>query len=293
MTTAMHYHLAKFAGKPFAIIPTITTRLSGKVRLPSCRVAGVLNMACPYTNECSDDLLSAMADYLKDFHKGKKLSFADMPQVTPFAQVMGKICSNKQERTSFHVPLSRFSSHDEYVASLPKNIYKNIRKAYNHLKTDGKTMELRRFDHSNMPDNAYMQSLWKLYFMRKTIWRHKKSSVLTKWMNGVKSIAETYSGCASRSLKALRAAELYVMEIDSKPAAFMIVYRHRSHLLMPKLAIDTDFGRYSPGILLILEASRIWISEGIADFDMCRGDERYKKEMGGINEPLCRIDCKL
>lgn len=87
--------------------------------------------------------------------------------------------------------------------------------------------------------------------------------------------------------------KVYVLEIDGTPAAFMIVYRHHNRLLMPKLAIDTTFSRYSPGILLILEASKMWIDEGIADFDMCRGDERYKKEMGGINEPLCRIDKRL
>ena len=90
------------------------------------------------------------------------------------------------------------------------------------------------------------------------------------------------------SLRQLPSAELYVLEIDHQPASFMIVYRHRDHLLMPRLAIDTSFGRYSPGILLILEAAKRWMTEGVVDFDMCRGDERYKKEMGGINEPLCR-----
>ena len=36
------------------------------------------------------------------------------------------------------------------------------------------------------------------------------------------------------------------------------------------------------------------MTEGVVDFDMCRGDEkRYKKEMGGINEPLCRIETRV
>ena len=70
----------------------------------------------------------------------------------------------------------------------------------------------------------------------------------------------------------------------------MIVYKHRNHLLMPKLAIDSSYSRYSPGILMIMEAVKEWLNEGIVDFDLCRGDERYKKEVGGINEPLCRID---
>lgn len=101
------------------------------------------------------------------------------------------------------------------------------------------------------------------------------------------------SGCATASLRQLPCAELYVLEIDHQPASFLIVYRHRDHLLMPRLAIDTSFGRYSPGILLILEAAKRWMTEGVVDFDMCRGDERYKKEMGGINEPLCRIETRV
>ena len=251
--SAMRYHLVRLDGRPFAIIPTLVTRLSKKVRIPSCRVAGVLNISCPYTGEWDGEMTAAIAGYIETAHKGMKISFADVPMAAPFAGVMKRIGGELKERTSYHVPLDGFESHEDYVASLNKNIYKNIRKAYNHLKTDSKRMELKVYRRGD----------------------------------------ETCSGCANRSLKTLDAAELYVLHIDDQPAAFMIVYRHRNHLLMPKLAIDTSFSRYSPGILLILEASKRWIDEGVADFDMCRGDERYKKEMGGQNEPLCRIDKRL
>lgn len=49
--SAMRYHLVRLDGRPFAIIPTLVTRLSKKVRIPSCRVAGVLNISSPYTRE--------------------------------------------------------------------------------------------------------------------------------------------------------------------------------------------------------------------------------------------------
>ncbi len=290
LTTEMSYDLVLLNGKPFAVIPMAITRMSKKTRIPSCRVAGVLNMSCPYVEECSEDVISSIAAYIRSRHKGLKLSFADVPQVAPLSKVMVKICSSVKERSSYHVPLSEFATHDEYVSSLHKNIYKNIRKSYNHLKTDDKTIELKHFRGTDMPSDAYLMELWKLYFRRKMAWRHKKISWLSMVANNVKAMLETSLGCASRSLKLLSVAELYVLEIDHRPAAFMIVYRHRNHLLMPKLAIDTSFSRYSPGILLILESSKEWIEEGVADFDMCRGDERYKKEMGGINEPLCRID---
>lgn len=291
--SAMRYHLVRLDGRPFAIIPTLVTRLSKKVRIPSCRVAGVLNISCPYTGEWDGEMTAAIAGYIETAHKGMKISFADVPMAAPFAGVMKRIGDELKERTSYHVPLDEFESHEDYVASLNKNIYKNIRKAYNHLKTDSKRMELKVYRRGGMPDDGYMRSLWKLYLRRKMAWRHRKTGAMSEIGIRLKAMYETCSGCANRSLKTLDAAELYVLHIDDQPAAFMIVYRHRNHLLMPKLAIDTSFSRYSPGILLILEASKRWIDEGVADFDMCRGDERYKKEMGGQNEPLCRIDKRL
>lgn len=213
LTTAMRYDLVRVGGRPFAILPMAVTRSSKKARIPSCRVGGVLNMVCPYPYEGHEEVMEAIAAHLRSSCQGMTLSLADVPCCTALARIMPTLSPNPIERTSFHVPLSQFASHEAYVASLPKNIYKNIRKAYNHLTTDGKTMELKVFDHD--------------------------------------------------------------------------------HLLMPRLAIDTSFGRYSPGILLILEAAKRWMTEGVVDFDMCRGDERYKKEMGGINEPLCRIETRV
>lgn len=293
LTATINYDLVLLDDKPFAIIPMVVTRLSKKARIPSCRVAGVLNMACPYVDDCSDEIKSAIVRWFIDKHRGIKLSFADIPEITPLGKIVEMFGVDVKDRTSYHVPLSQFATHDEYVSSLHKNIYKNIRKAYNHLKTDGKDIELKHFDKHNMPARNYMYALWKLYFKRKMAWRHKRISMLSTVVNSLKSVMETTFGCATQSLKKLDATEIYVLEIDHAPAAFMIVYRHRRHLLMPKLAIDTVYSRYSPGILLILEATKEWMSEGIVDFDMCRGDERYKKEMGGVNEPLCRIDKRL
>lgn len=250
-------------------------------------------MVCPYPYEGHEEVMEAIAAHLRSSCQGMTLSLADVPCCSALAQIMPTLSPNPIERTSFHVPLSQFASHEAYVASLPKNIYKNIRKAYNHLTTDGKTMELKVFDHAHQAPAHTLRHLWRFYFRRKMMWRSQKANALTHLTTTLKAIYEVKSGCATASLRQLPSAELYVLEIDHQPASFMIVYRHRDHLLMPRLAIDTSFGRYSPGILLILEAAKRWMTEGVVDFDMCRGDERYKKEMGGINEPLCRIETRV
>ena len=60
-----------------------------------------------------------------------------------------------------------------------------------------------------------------------------------------------------------------------------------------RMVEKTDIPVDDPLLENILEAAKRWMTEGVVDFDMCRGDERYKKEMGGINEPLCRIETRV
>lgn len=191
--SAMRYHLVRLDGRPFAIIPTLVTRLSKKVRIPSCRVAGVLNISCPYTGEWDGEMTAAIAGYIETAHKGMKISFADVPMAAPFAGVMKRIGGELKERTSYHVPLDGFESHEDYVASLNKNIYKNIRKAYNHLKTDSKRMELKVYRRGGMPDDGYMRSLWKLYLRRKMAWRHRKTGAMSEIGISLKAMYETRS----------------------------------------------------------------------------------------------------
>ena len=272
LTTAMRYDLVRVGGRPFAILPMAVTRSSKKARIPSCRVGGVLNMVCPYPYEGYEEVMEAIAAHLRSSCQGMTLSLADVPCCTALARIMPTLSPNPIERTSFHVPLSQFASHEAYVASLPKNIYKNIRKAYNHLTTDGKTMELKVFDHAHQAPAHTLRHLWRFYFRRKMMWRSQKANALTHLTTTLKAIYEVKSGCATASLRQLPSAELYVLEIDHQPASFMIVYRHRDHLLMPRLAIDTSFGRYSPGILLILEAAKRWMTADATDPDL--GDTR-------------------
>lgn len=297
LTTRLVYILMRRDSKPFAILPLSVTRSSGKVRFPSCWVAGILNASIPYSPSGEAEYrreINALREYLDDNFSGCHLSLADVPQHTLFAGLMKDMDGGDfTERTSYHVPLESFNNVDEYIGSLSKNIYKNIRKAYNHLKTDGRKMELKVYTRDNLPDNGYLYKLWRMYFIRKLAWNEKHTGVINMLVARIKAMLEVGGGCATQSLRKLEESRLYVLEIDSRPAAFMIVYAHQRHLLMPRLAIDIDFGRYSPGIIMLLEAVKLWLDEGFVDFDMCRGDERYKTDVGGVNEPLCRIEREI
>ena len=81
-----------------------------------------------------------------------------------------------------------------------------------------------------------------------------------------------------------RSSFVAVLCIDGCVAAYMEGYVNmaRAALEVPRIAIDDRFARYSPGRLLIAEAAR-WLcaNSQLRCIDLCRGDERYKLNLGG------------
>lgn len=75
-----------------------------------------------------------------------------------------------------------------------------------------------------------------------------------------------------------------VLRVDGHVAAYMEGYVNfaRAALEVPRIAIDDSFARYSPGRLLVAETVG-WLraNSGLRCIDLCRGDERYKLDLGG------------
>ena len=84
------------------------------------------------------------------------------------------------------------------------------------------------------------------------------------------------------SIKNLNFTEVFLIYIDKKLAAFMLCLQNGNELLVPRLAIDTAFSFYSPGVLLVNSAIK-YISEVgvIKTLDLMQGKEAYKFQAGG------------
>lgn len=74
------------------------------------------------------------------------------------------------------------------------------------------------------------------------------------------------------------------MFINGNLAAFMsgvLDFSNRSAVI-PRLSINNDFSKYSPGIVLINEMAKVIINDKSIDcLDLSKGDEKYKYQMGG------------
>jgi len=71
---------------------------------------------------------------------------------------------------------------------------------------------------------------------------------------------------------------LYFLEIEGHPAASYYLFYYRNSLYFYLGGFDPQYGRYSPGVVLLGQAIKDAIGEGVAEFDLMRGKEAYKFE---------------
>ena len=104
---------------------------------------------------------------------------------------------------------------------------------------------------------------------------------------------EVSEGMKVASFNALDEARMFVFEINGVPAAFAFFYvTDDGYIVVPKLAIDMRFRTHAPGILMLKEIMKWCYANGIKDFDLCRGEEPYKQQMGAVCAKISRVILK-
>lgn len=70
--------------------------------------------------------------------------------------------------------------------------------------------------------------------------------------------------------------------IDGQLAAFLSGMTDGVRLVVPRLSINDEYRRYSPGAMLISEAIKMLASQStIRVLDLSKGEEPYKYQLGG------------
>lgn len=165
--------------------------------------------------------------------------------------------------------------YDAWFQSLSKSTRQNIRTAYNRLEKDGKNLRVEVSGGEQL-SHAMMGKLLDIYIKRHNERYHVKTSAM-------KSIYLRYMDFSTRALiKSPSAFHIYIY-ISDEIAGFCSGYIDGDSFVVPRLSIDNDFSRYSPGYLLLAEAiKRFSVSgSGVHIVDLSEGAEKYKLDLGG------------
>lgn len=238
-----------------------------------------------YDSESSIEMKGQAFDALMSSLKNDGITSVEIGQLdtSSCTQVFAEVYSCKEigESKSVCINLSR-GSHEEYFAELNKHTKQNVRTAYNRLRRDNHVIEHVFYSAVGLGEDirtdkglSDLRSCRKVYRCRQEA-RYKHYGLKYRFILS-KANYTTLSVPGGIGFVSL-------VKIDGKIGAFMEGYvnEQRGALEIPRLAIDDEFGWYSPGLVLVNETAKFLYAEtGIRHIDLCRGTEKYKTDMGG------------
>lgn len=272
----IHYIVLYRSDKPVIIAPVVISRRSHKVELLQ-HISGCGCCDLIYGQECDFESMKTMIHKLSELSNGN-IRYDALPEYSLTLQTLNQLYSSSKKEVNTSVDINLHNDYDSYFKSLSKNARQNIRTAYNRLAKDQKEISFECSLSSGTEDA--MQELTDVYYNRRT----------TKYGNGG-GLRQRFSSKLASHLKhdsiSLKKADnrFYAfIRINGSVAAMLMGFSNldQNSISVPRLAIDPEFGFYSPGIILLNETIRFLIeNSNFRRLDLTKGTEKYKFQMGG------------
>lgn len=272
------------SGKPVLIAPA-------KINLvnKTCYIAGselafdfVDFLYCENSADLMDEAVSALFEYLKEDHiKHFCIQSLETGSVSDCA--LKKLYDSKKYRAEMsrdiiNVKINfRDKKYDEYIGDLSKHARQNIRTAYNRLVKDGRILEYYEYTpQTSAKERKKARDRQTEIYSKRQEKRYAKGNIIRKLY--VRTINFVTKGCVSD------VGFISEIKIDGHTAAFLqgFVDTKNRVVLVPRLAINNEYGFYSPGMLLVCETiKRLIETDNYDALSLTRGEEKYKFDLGG------------
>jgi CelD/BcsL family acetyltransferase involved in cellulose biosynthesis len=168
------------------------------------------------------------------------------------------------------------SGFETYIAGLPKHDRHELRRKLRHLEAAGDV----RFGSVTEPEvvTAGMERFLEL--MR--VSRDDKDAFLTPAM-------EAFFRDLAASMAAAGMARLSSLSLDGKTVAMLLSFEDEEAVYLYNSGFDPAESHLAVGLLSKAYAIRDAIARGKQRFDFLRGEEEYKRHLGGIPREVVRI----
>lgn len=270
---------------PAFIVPALVN--GSKMELAG-HANGMCELSPIYFKVTEGNLKSYIKFFLDKSGYGEYL-FTRIRETTKFSRILGEgIDGYDISATSKdNVAIDFSDGHDVWFRSLSKNVRQNLRTAYNRLEKDEKSLRIE-VSRGTQISHSLMNKLLDIYIKR----HNERYDVKT---SSLKSFYLRYLDFSTRAL--IQSPKSIHIYISDRIAGFCSGYIDHNSFVVPRLSIDNDFSRYSPGYLLINEAIK-WFDEndsGVRIIDLSEGSEKYKLDLGGtiykkLNYTIKRIE---
>lgn len=226
---------------------------------------------------CEDDFYATLWQHIEsmDWQKMELKSLREASETLrrfpAFAQTSGWTATVNDEDVSPYTDLD--SSWDDYVAGLRKKDRHELRRKLRRL-NNGNEASQYAFDDPGEIANA-MPEFFRL--MRAS--RPDKDDFLT-------SDREQFFSELAQELSSREQFRLFFLEINNVRVASCICFDYNGSYLLYNSGYDPEYSALSVGLLNKALCIQEAIESGKRKFDFLRGNERYKYNLGGINQTI-------
>ena len=163
---------------------------------------------------------------------------------------------------------------DKYFGFLSKSVRQNYRTAINRMNREGKKYYLRFYISKRIP-SRFKRKMLSLYVKRSAHWDEHNRHLMNK-------VHRRFFDLMNNSLDRIENSFCSILFIDNKICGFMmgVFTNDKSICTIPRLAVDTKYGVYCPGSILIIDSIRELIKHDCYCLDLSRGNEQYKYRAG-------------
>lgn len=256
------------AGEPIAIAPLVLDEHPCKaIRLLGHGTnAGTLDFV--YRDSLGRDEMKDILDTVHNLFTDYRLDFI-------FVSQRSKMYSFLEPSEQFENYMIAASGYQNWFDGLSKKTRQNIRTSYNRLSNDGLCFGLKKIVQQEI-DDTLLQEIDAIYQKRRQDWGYKSSA----WQQ-FKRIRASKRDLVYQTVSSSPSGVIYQLLVNDKCAAFLAGYQFKNYIHVPRLAIDDEFSRYSPGMVLINECLKQFEGEPF-EFNLGRGSEGYKKKLNGV-----------
>jgi CelD/BcsL family acetyltransferase involved in cellulose biosynthesis len=184
--------------------------------------------------------------------------------------------------TTNYCPYSILRGHtwDSYLQSLHAGHRKNLDKMLRRLHKD---FEVSLRVAATEPDRQWAMDVFVRLHLRR--WSEKGGSTA---LNS-KELIDFHRAFSAISLDR-GWLKLYTLLLDGTPAASLYVFKYRDVHYHYQSAFDPDYGKYSPGTVMLALAIKGAIEDGAVEFDFLHDNEPYKYLWARQERELIRLE---
>ena len=227
-----------------------------------------------YPENVTESDFNEMLSDLKIIAKGRTIRINKINEKSLLFPYLSEHYPVKDEMICVNIALPE--TIEDYYGSLSKSCKQNYRTAKNRMAREEKPWTVEVYMNRVVPKNE-IKDMMSVYIRREEERQGKSINPIVRLVQG--SINPITKTCFS-----LPNAFVSCLRICGNVAGFLAGYvsNDKSTIVVPRLAIDSEYGVYCPGTLLIYETID-WLIKNtpIRNLDLSRGEEKYKYVMGG------------